>query len=228
MRIAERFSAVAFDLDGTLIDTVPDLGSAANAMIALLGGRALPPERFSAFVGAGVEKFVERSLVECRGGVPPRAALRMVAEALFEQLYAQRLFAQSRVYDGVREGLQRLRDANIAMCCVTNKPAKFAVPLLQAAALAPELEFTLCAGSADERKPRPHMLLAAAARLGISPTDLLYIGDSVTDIQAGHAAGCQVIVVDYGYHHGLPLAASRPRRIISSLLELVPAGALTG
>jgi phosphoglycolate phosphatase len=139
---------------------------------------------------------------------------------LFGQLYSQQLFRDSYVYGGVREGLQALRNAGITLGCITNKDSRFAVPLLEAAGLSSLFAFTLCPGVPEDRKPSPNLLLSACADLGFGPADMLYVGDSRNDLAAARAAGCRVILVNYGYHQGVPLGELRPDAVVSSLVEL--------
>jgi len=219
-RLIENIRAVAFDLDGTLIDTAPDLGAAANRMLETLRYKALPGHRISALIGDGVDQFIARALTESRGEPPPRAVLHAAA-ALFGRLYGEHLFEQSRVYPGVPEALRALDHAGIALCCVTNKHSVFAMPLLEAAHLRDFFAFTLCADGAADRKPKPDLLLAACAQLAVEPAEMLYVGDSHTDIAAADAAGCRVIVVDYGYDHDGAPDAVRPDAIIGNLTEIV-------
>lgn len=219
-RLLERIRAAAFDLDGTLVDTAPDLGAAANTMLDTLGHETLPEHRFRSLIGAGTDEFIARALTESLGEAPQHAALGAAA-ALFGRLYRARLFERSRVYPGVPEVLRALDYAGIALCCVTNKHSVFTLPLLEAAGLREFFAFTLCADHAEDRKPKPDLLLAACTHLGVAPEEMLYVGDSHTDVAAAAAAGCRVVVVDYGYDHGLPRDDVRPDAIVRSLTEIV-------
>ncbi|HMA32067.1 MAG TPA: phosphoglycolate phosphatase [Casimicrobiaceae bacterium] len=214
-----RFRAVAFALDGTLVDSAPDLAATANATLEALGHAPLPEARVAALIGGGVERLVEGALAASTGRAAAAGALA-AALALFRRSYAERLFDRSRVYPGVVEGLEALDALGIACCCITNKASAFTLPLLDAAGLGRRLAFALCADRREERKPAPDMLLAACLRLHVAPAELLYVGDSRIDIEAARAAGCPVAVVDYGYHQGYSLADERPDWIIGSLVEL--------
>ena len=217
----ERIRAVAFDLDGTLIDTMGDLTAAVNLMLSMLGARELPDPRVRALVGNGVEQLVLRALNESVGDTPTQAAQRSTALALFRTLYGQGLFQRSKVYPGVVQALRSLADARISLCCITNKDSVFAEPLLKAAALSELFAFTLCADRAEDRKPSPNMLLAACSRFGIAPAEMLYVGDSDVDIAAARAAGSPVIAVTYGYgkDHGSNAAQADGR--VDDLAEVV-------
>lgn len=198
-RLNERFRAVAFDLDGTLIDTMGDLAASVNLMLGMLGAKELPEARVRALVGNGVETLVQRALNESVGNSATHAAQRSAALALFRRIYSQRLFVHSKVYPGVLDTLRSLSAAGLALSCITNKDSAFAEPLLRIAGLSDFLSFTLCADRAADRKPSPNMLLAACSRLGITPAEMLYVGDSSMDIAAARAAGSPVIAVNYGY-----------------------------
>jgi phosphoglycolate phosphatase len=198
-KLAERIRAVAFDLDGTLIDTMGDLAAAVNLMLSMLGARELPESRVRALVGNGVEQLVLRALNESVGNTATHSAQRSAALALFRRLYSQGLFKRSKVYPGVVQALRSLAEAGISLCCITNKDSVFAEPLLKEAGLGELLAFTSCADRAEDRKPSPNMLLAACSRLCIAPAEMLYVGDSSMDIAAARAAGSPVIAVSYGY-----------------------------
>ncbi len=218
-KLLARVRAVAFDLDGTLVDSAPDLAAAANAMLEVLGHARLPEPRIAALIGNGIDRLVEAALAASTGRAAEAGPLA-AATALFRRCYAERLFDRSRVYPGVIEGLAALDAMGVARCCITNKASAFTLPLLEAAGLSGRLGFALCADRSEERKPAPTLLLAACRRLGIAAADMLYVGDSRIDIAAARAAGCPVAVVDYGYHQGFSLAAERPDWIIASVAEL--------
>ena len=206
-KLNERIRAVAFDLDGTLIDTMGDLSASVNLMLGMLGAPELSEARIRSLVGNGVETLVVRALNDSVGASATHAAQRSAALALFRRLYGQGLYKRSQVYPGVVDTLQSLSNAGISLCCITNKDSAFAEPLLRQAGLSEYLSFTLCADRAEDRKPSPNMLLAACSRLGITPAEMLYVGDSSMDIAAARAAGSPVIAVNYGYgkdHAGGP------------------------
>lgn len=219
-RLIERFRAVAFDLDGTLVDTAPDLAAAANAMLDALGYAQLSTRRIESLVGGGVERMVCGALAESAGRAPKPPTVATATE-VFRRHYAESYFQRSRVYPEVIEGLRALNALRIKLCCVTNKPSTFTLPLLDAAGLAARFAFALCADRPEERKPAPRLLIAARERLEVKPDEMLYVGDSRVDIAAARAAQCPVAVVDYGYDDGRSLAAAHPDWIIASLAALV-------
>jgi len=220
-KLTERIRAAAFDLDGTLIDTMGDLAAAVNLMLGMLGANELPEPRVRALVGNGVDQLVLRALTESLGNRPTHSAQRSAALALFRRLYGQRLFKHSRVYPGVVQALRSLADAGIALCCITNKDSMFSEPLLQEAGLGGFFAFTLCADRAEDRKPSPNMLLAACSRLGIAPAEMLYVGDTSMDIAAARAAGCPVIAVSYGYGKDHSATDAKADGFVDRLTDLV-------
>lgn len=212
--------AVAFDLDGTLIDTAPDLGAAANAMLRQIGRAEVSAEAVMTFIGGGLTEFVERALA-ASGPSDSSPAFRAGAEVAFRTLYRKRLFERSRIYAGVGETLDWLQSNSIAAACVTNKESHFALPLLDAAGLRQRFAQCFCADLASDRKPMPNLLLAACAYLDVSPRELLYVGDSRTDIIAARSAGCPSAAVGYGYQDAASLRELQPDFIVANLLDLV-------
>ena len=213
--------AAAFDLDGTLIDTAPDLAAAASAMLDEMGGRQLDEHHLRALIGGGITPLVTRALAAGLEVSSPDAALLARALALFTRFYGERLYERSSVYPGVVETLGALARADVPMCCVTNKLSRFALPVLEAAGLEDFLAFTVCADDPGDRKPSPNLLFQACARLEIEPGDLLYVGDSDADVLAGSAAGCRVVAVDYGYGDRASLERARPHQIVGDIREIL-------
>jgi phosphoglycolate phosphatase len=222
-RKVKRIRAVGFDLDGTLIDTLPDLTGAVNATLAALGTRTLPQARVKELIGDGVETLVARAVAEALTGnaelpVPEKQSQAM---ELFLQYYQEHLFEHGRLYPGAVETLRLLRLEALRVCCLTNKSSRFAIPLLEQAGLSAYLEFTLCADRTEDRKPSPALVLQACQRLELAPSEMLYVGDSHTDVIAAHAAGCAAVAATYGYHKPGALERVRPEAIVASLIDVV-------
>jgi phosphoglycolate phosphatase len=219
--------AVAFDLDGTLVDSAPDLAAAANAMLAEHALPGLPQARVVAAIGDGIEALVFQVLAESAGRSPD-AAMAAKAGERFRELYARDIFTASRVFPGVREGLERIAALGLPLGCVTNKARAFTASLLDRAGLANRLAFVECPESAGERKPAPFLLLKVCRSLGIAPGELLYVGDSALDVAAARAAGCPVVLVDYGYNRAGAVSEAGADAVIASLVDLAErrAGAL--
>jgi len=216
---------VGFDLDGTLIDSAPDLAAALNRLLESRGRSPLPLERVRALIGDGMEQLVSRALDESAapGALEGAAAVAPLApaQAEFRDLYRGRLFNHSRVYPGVREALAQLARGGWRCCCITNKETSLAEALLQAAGLDRWLEFCLGPQLPQERKPAPDLLHKGAVRAGVSVRELLYVGDSRNDLLAARAAGCRIGLVTYGYRQGIELAELHPDALIDDLRELL-------
>ncbi|MFT3663432.1 phosphoglycolate phosphatase [Piscinibacter sp.] len=196
-----RCEAAIVDLDGTLVDTLPDFVAALDAMLAELGLRAIEPGFVARSVGKGSEHLLRRTLAEV--GAPE--ALYERAWAAYQRHYRALNGRAATVYPGAAEGLQRLADAGWRLACVTNKPGEFARALLAATGLARFFAHTFGGDAFARRKPDPLPLLEACRALGSAPARTLMIGDSSNDAAAARAAGCPVLLVTYGYNHGEPV-----------------------
>jgi phosphoglycolate phosphatase len=211
--------AVGFDLDGTLIDTLPDLASALNGMLQQLEQTQLTEARIRTLVGDGAESLVQRALAAGARAGAPEPPVRE-ALAIFKDIYSRQMFSRSRLYPQVMSTLQSLAAAGLALCCITNKDEALAQPLMRAAGFEAQLAFTIGTRRREDRKPRPAMLLRACQRLGIEPGQMLYVGDSSVDMQAAHAAGCRAVAVSYGYDERIGRGDGSPEVLIDSLPEL--------
>jgi len=218
--IADRLPcrAVLIDLDGTLLDTAPDLAAAANAALADLGLATLPVARLRDFVGKGITVLMTRAL-EASLQQAPAAAQLEAAQAHFVGHYTRLNGRASRVYPGVREGLDAMRAAGLKLACVTNKLAAFTRPLLETTALAGSFDLVMTSDLAGSRKPDPKIFLDACRGLGVLPAEACVIGDSANDADAARAAGCRFLLVPYGYREGRALESIHADGIVATLLE---------
>jgi len=185
--------AVLIDLDGTLVDTAPDIASAVNRMLHALGAPALALETVTGFIGNGVPTLVQRVLA-ARGIAPSQHAL-----TLFHRHYADTNGRDSRVFPGVVTGLSRLRDANYRLACVTNKPQAASDALLSSSGLAPYFDAVVGGDATPHMKPHAAPLLHACRMLDADPACSVLVGDSGVDVAAARAAGMPVFIVRYGY-----------------------------
>jgi phosphoglycolate phosphatase len=213
-----KILAVAFDLDGTLVDTLPDLHESANRMLADLGRPAVAESAVRAYVGDGVDRLVRRLLTDDADGEPDTALFDRAGNA-FRRHYASVLSHASRAFPGVVEGLQEMRHRGLRLACITNKPSGFTDPLLRDIGLAPYLDLVLSGDSLPRKKPDPLPLLHCAQVFGVPASRLLMIGDSPNDTRAARAAGCPVFCVPYGYRGTLGLHELDCDAIVSALLD---------
>jgi phosphoglycolate phosphatase len=210
--------AVLIDLDGTLLDTAPDLAVAANAMLADMGRPAVPIEDVMRYIGKGIPRLIERLLTGSLEAKPDAAAFAE-ARASFERHYAVANGQSARFYPGVLEGLQAFGELGLPRACVTNKNAVFTHSLLERTGLARYFELVVAGDTVARKKPDPMQLLHACEQLGVAPAATLMIGDSMNDAQAARAAGCQIWCVPYGYNEGRAPETLDCDRLVASLAE---------
>ena len=219
-----RPAAILFDLDGTLIDSAPDLAGACNDMRIERGMTALPYERLRAMVGSGA-----RGMVGVGFGLTPDSPAYLELRDEFLRRYEARMTQQTRVFPAVPALLARLGEAGIAWGIVTNKATRFAAPLVAALGLVPSAGALVCGDTTPHSKPHPEPLLEAARRLGSPPAACIYVGDDRRDVDAGRAAGMRTVVASWGYLGvGEPPERWAADAIISDpdeLLGLFPDGA---
>lgn len=210
--------AVLFDLDGTLLDSAPDLAAAANAMLAELGLPARDPAVIATYIGKGIARLVERTLT---GSLDAAADPALLARALpiYERYYAAESGRRCVPFPGVIEGLCALRAAGLRLACITNKAERFTVALLERTGLDEFFGVVVCGDSVAKKKPDPEPVLAACGRLGVRPGDALMIGDSANDVQAARGAGCPVWCVPYGYNEGRPVESLDCDAIVPDLAD---------
>lgn len=218
-----RYDAAIIDLDGTMVDTLGDFAEALNRM---LGDLELPPieaQHIERMVGKGSEHLLRSVLnhvLEHMGKAPTAIeieALYAHAWPSYQRHYLAINGHYARVYPGVEAGLQALRHAGLRLACLTNKPTSFALPLLRAKGLEGYFEQVFGGDSFDKKKPDPLPLLKTCEALQTAPARTLMVGDSSNDAQAARAAGCPVVLVTYGYNHGLPAQAVDADGYVDSL-----------
>jgi phosphoglycolate phosphatase len=211
---------VAFDLDGTLVDTAPDLIGALNAVLA---ERGLPPVPLAAarhLVGRGARVLIERGFADA--GLSLSAEETPALTARFLEIYRDRIADESRPFESVEPALDRLAQAGARLCVCTNKPTELSVLLLERLGLASRFSGVVGADSVPARKPDPGHFLAAVQAAGGDPARAVMVGDSPPDVAAARGAGAPVIVVPFGYTE-TPAAALGADRLIETFDALFDA-----
>ena len=208
-----------FDLDGTLLDTAPQIAEAANRMLVALGKPMLPQAQIASYIGEGVQNLIKRCLTGQRQ-VEPEAELFARAQPLYHGFYDKNA-TDSQPFPGVIPALQQLKARGYRLACVTNKPEKFTLPLLQKAGLVDFFEMVVSGDTLPKKKPDPLPLLHVCQKLGALPAEAMLVGDSETDIQAAHAAGCFVVTVPYGYNQGRAIDVATVDATVQQLTEVV-------
>lgn len=208
--------AVLFDLDGTLVDTAPDIAVAVNRMLVDMGRTGYPLERILQWVGNGAPRLVKRALTGSLEADPPAAEFER-GHALFLEHYAAGICEQSTPYPHARRLLADLRACGIRTGCVTNKPERLSRLLFDALSLSSLLDVLVGGDSLGVKKPDPEPLRHACRQLDVEVADTVYVGDSLTDCEATVAAGMTMVAVTYGYHRGADLTQAPNAAIIDSL-----------
>jgi phosphoglycolate phosphatase len=211
---------VLIDLDGTLVDSVPDLAYAIDHMMMALEMPQHGEKKVRQWVGNGIEKLVKRALTDDMDAEPEEALFEQGLH-IFKGSYSECNGRHSQLYDGVQEGLDWLKNQGFTVACITNKAQQFTMPLLESLGVLDYFELVVSGDSLPKKKPDPMPLLHSAAHFSITPSKALMIGDSMTDVKAARNAEFgAVICVTYGYNHGIDIREANPDSVIDSFTQL--------
>ena len=211
---------VMFDLDGTLVDSVPDLATAVDRMLVEMGREPAGVEKVRKWVGNGVRVLVRRALADDIDHTAVSDAETEIALARFLDIYADS-HELITLYPGVHELLEALSTAAVELAVVTNKPERFVAPLLEQVGLGGYFRWIIGGDTLPQQKPDPAALLQVMRLAGVSQEQSLFVGDSRSDVLAARAAGVPCVAVSYGYNHGRPVAEEAPQLVVDSLAELL-------
>ena len=211
--------ALLFDLDGTLIDSVPDLASAVDYTLKKANLPEVGEARVRGWVGNGARKLLERALVHCQGSVTEAELDRLLP--VFFEAYEQCCAEHTVAYPGVETALAHWHRMGIKLACVTNKPERFAVKIIRHFGWDDSMPVVLGGDSLPQKKPAPEPLWEACKRLGVARSGAIMVGDSVNDVQAARAAAMPVIAGPYGYNYGSDIREAQPDLVVAQLDELL-------
>lgn len=223
--MAYPFDLIMFDLDGTLIETAPEIADAVNDTLQALGLAPVEQERVDRWIGHGTRELLIQALAFRQGrsadavrNGPDFAA----SEALFGRFYQERCGTRSHLYPQVRQVLQALQAQGVKLALVTNKEERYTRAVLDAHALTPLFERVICGDTLPVKKPNPLAITDCLLRYGVAPERALFVGDSSIDVATARNAGVAVWALPYGYNMGEPIEACRPDRVIPDVSALFP------
>jgi len=209
---------VMIDLDGTLLDTAEDLALAANLMLRELGRPERSVETIKSYIGKGIQRLVKRALTGDLNGEPESDLLER-ALSIYKKNYAENVHVKTRPFPGVKEGVERLRQAGFHLACITNKSEIFTQPLLKSTGFHDYFEIILSGDNLPKCKPDPMPLTHICKHFNVQPHEAILFGDSLNDATAARAAGCHIFCVPYGYNEGRDVHALDCDAIVPSLVE---------
>ncbi|HDX8999667.1 TPA: phosphoglycolate phosphatase [Klebsiella michiganensis] len=235
----QNIRGVAFDLDGTLVDSAPGLTAAVDNALYALELPMAGEDRVVTWIGNGADVLIQRALTWARQeraalraaqGKPsvdhddiPQAEQQAILRKLFDRYYGEVAEEGSFLFPAVADTLGALHAKGLPLALVTNKPTPFVAPILASLDIAKYFTVVIGGDDVKNKKPHPEPLLLVAEKLGLAPAELLFVGDSRNDIQAAKAAGCSSIGLTYGYNYGEPISLSEPDYIFDQFNELLPA-----
>lgn len=211
---------VMFDLDGTLVDSAPDIAIAVNKTLTVLNLPTVFEEQVRTWVGNGADVLIRRALTNGDDQLAIDQALWDKAYKILLEVYPYHHEAKY-VYEGVRPFLDFLQKQGVKMAIVTNKPTPFVEPLLKELALDQYFQWIIGGGSLPQKKPAPEPLFYVLEKAEISADKALFIGDSRNDVRAAQAANVACAALTYGYNHGHPIQEENPTWVINDLRELL-------
>jgi phosphoglycolate phosphatase len=211
---------IMFDLDGTLLDSAPDLAAAVDAMLQQLGRPPAGLDKVRLWIGNGARVLVRRALADQMDHSEVSESEADKALTLFMSLYGGG-HELTVVYPGVKEALAMLKSRRVPMAVITNKPERFVAPLLDEMGMDGYFSWIVGGDTLPQQKPDPAGLLYVMQKANVSADQALFIGDSRNDIRAARAAGVRCVAMTYGYNHGQPIADEFPDYLLDDLRQLL-------
>ena len=214
------YQLLTFDLDGTLADTAGEIAEAANRTIEELGFARRPVVEITNLIGRGTRELMVKLMAAIAHEQPLREFDEHDVLCRFERHYGDTTGTMATLFEGCKEGLERLRAAGVALACVTNKEHRFALRVLQATGLQPYFKLVVGGDSLPEKKPHPSMIGHCFNVLGGWPEVCAHVGDSHIDVATAHNAGVTAWAVPYGYNGGEPIESAGPHQVFSSIAAI--------
>ena len=214
-----HFKLIGFDLDGTLVDTMPDLALSVNQAFAEIGLPQAPEELVLTWIGNGADVLISRAIAWSGATLDDEQVKQL--KRRFGFYYGENICNKSRLFPHVKETLEKLKAQGYILAVVTNKPTKHVQPVLAAFGIDHLFSELLGGQSLPAIKPHPAPLYYLCGKFGIYPKQLLFVGDSKNDILAAHNAGCAVIGLTYGYNYNIPIRESNPDWVFDDFADIL-------
>ncbi|SMB87158.1 phosphoglycolate phosphatase [Pasteurella testudinis DSM 23072] len=214
-----QFKVIGFDLDGTLVDSLPDLALSINQAFAEIGLPQAPQELVLTWIGNGADVLLVRAL-EWSGANLDEEQIRQLKRR-FGFYYGENICNKSRLFPNVKVTLETLKAQGYTLAVVTNKPTKHVQPVLAAFGIDHLFSELLGGQSLPAIKPHPAPLYYLCGKFGIYPKQLLFVGDSKNDILAAHNAGCAVVGLTYGYNYNIPISEAAPDWVFDDFADIL-------
>ena len=221
--MASQFKLIGFDLDGTLVDSLPDLALSVNSALREFDLPQATENLVLTWIGNGADILIARALnwaAEQSGKTLTEDQITTLKQR-FNFYYGENLCNVSRLYPNVKETLERLSAQGFILAVVTNKPTKHVRPVLTAFGIDQLFDEMLGGQSLPAIKPHPAPLYYLCGKFGFEPRQVLFVGDSKNDIIAAHAAGCAAVGLTYGYNYNIPISESEPDWVFDDFARLL-------
>jgi len=219
------YDLILFDLDGTLIETAPEIADAVNDTLLQFGYAPASQQQITDWIGHGTRELLIQALAQATHASAEAvrgSAQFATLEAAFGEHYMRRCGSRSQLYPQVRATLTALRAAGVRLALVTNKEARYTQAVLDAHQLDAAFDRVVCGDTLAVKKPDPAGIESCLQQFGVAPERALFVGDSSIDVATARNAGIAVWVLPYGYNMGQPIAASAPDRVIVDVGALLP------
>ncbi len=214
-----KYKIIGFDLDGTLVNTLPDLTLVVNSMFLEHGLPTTTQEKVLSWIGKGADIFFQNAIAYT-GKIFDAATLTKMRMS-FDHYYATYVCEESVLYPNVKSTLEALKAQGFTLVVITNKPTKLVEPVLTAFGIFDLFSDYLGGQSLPKIKPFPDPMLHICEKYGIQPSEMLFVGDSENDVIAAKAAGCDVVGLTYGYNYNVPIADSAPTFVAEDFAEVL-------
>lgn len=222
--MTRRFDLVLFDLDGTLIETAPEIADAVNDTLAAVGKSSVTQQQVNDWIGHGTRELLIQALAWCDGtstNAVRHSADFSTTEAVFARHYLARCGTRSHLYPQVRETLTELRAQGVRLVVVTNKEDRYTRTVLDAHRLMPLFDRVISGDTLPVKKPDPAAIHSCLREFNVTPERALFVGDSSIDVATARNGGIAVWALPYGYNMGSPIEASSPDRVMADVSALL-------